>query len=96
MTDNTIDLSRNYLLLQSDRAVLVVLLPGGGDFWSQSMSGDATDPGIRRLLDSEHGRLLSALPMGAEWTNWEMHPAVTKFCSCSMAKQRFFWSFQTA
>ena len=55
MTDNTIDLLRNYLLLQPDGAA--VLLPGGGDFWSQLMSGDATDPGIRRLLGSEHGRV---------------------------------------
>ena len=39
------------------------------------MSGDATDPGIRRQMDSENGRLLSVLTMGGNWTNWEMHPA---------------------
>jgi len=39
------------------------------------MSGAATDPGIRRLMGSEKGRLLSALSIGADWTNWEMHPA---------------------
>ena len=39
------------------------------------MSGDATDSGIRRLMNSGKGRLLSALSMGADWTNWEMHPA---------------------
>ena len=73
MADDTIDLLKNYLLLEPDGAA--VLLPGGGDFWSQLMSGDVTDPGIRRLIDSENGRLLSALPMGDDWTNWEMHPA---------------------
>jgi mannose-6-phosphate isomerase-like protein (cupin superfamily) len=73
MADDTIDLSNNYLLLESDGAA--VLLPGGADFWSQLMSGDATDAGIRQLMASEKGRLLSALSMGADWTNWEMHPA---------------------
>ena len=73
MADDTIDLLKNYFLLEPDGAA--VLLPGGGDFWSQLMSGDATDPGIRRLMKSEKGRLLSALTMGADWTNWEMHPA---------------------
>jgi mannose-6-phosphate isomerase-like protein (cupin superfamily) len=73
MADDTIDLLENYLLLEPDGAS--VLLPGGGDFWSQLMSGEPTDSGIRRLMDSENGRLLSALPMSADWTNWEMHPA---------------------
>jgi mannose-6-phosphate isomerase-like protein (cupin superfamily) len=73
MADDTIDLLKNYLLLEPDGAA--VLLPGGGDFWSQLMSGNTTDPGILRLMGSEHGRLLSALAMGADWTNWEMHPA---------------------
>ena len=73
MADDTIDLATNYLLLEPDGAA--VLLPGGGDFWSQLMSGDVADPGIRRLIGSEKGRLLSALSMGADWTNWEMHPA---------------------
>lgn len=73
MADDTIDLLQNYLLLERDGEA--VLLPGGGDFWSQLMSGDPADPGIRRLLGSEHGRLLSGLSMGADWTNWEMHPA---------------------
>ena len=73
MADDTIDLLKNYLLLEPDGTA--VLLPGGGDFWSQFMSGDATDAGIRRLMGSEKGRLLSALSMGADWTNWEMHPA---------------------
>lgn len=39
------------------------------------MSGNATDSGVRRLIGSEKGRLLSASSMGADWTNWEMHPA---------------------
>ena len=73
MADDTIDLMKNYLLLEPDGTA--VPLPGGGEFWSQLMSGGATDPGIRRLMGSEHGRLLSALPMNADWTNWEMHPA---------------------
>ena len=38
------------------------------------MSGEASDPGIRRLVSSEHGRLLTVLTMNADWTNWEMHP----------------------
>jgi mannose-6-phosphate isomerase-like protein (cupin superfamily) len=73
MADDTIDLLNNYLLLDTDGAA--VLLPGGGEFWRQLMSGNATDPGIRRLMASANGRLLSALPMRADWTNWEMHPA---------------------
>lgn len=73
MADSTIDLMKNYLLLEPEGEA--VLLPGGGDFWSQLMSGKATDPGIRRLIGSEHGRLLSVLSMSADWTNWEMHPA---------------------
>jgi mannose-6-phosphate isomerase-like protein (cupin superfamily) len=70
---DTIDLSKNYMLLEPDGAA--VLLPGGGDFWSQLMSGNATDAGIRRLMASEKGRLLSALSMEKTWPNWEMHPA---------------------
>jgi mannose-6-phosphate isomerase-like protein (cupin superfamily) len=73
MADDTIDLLKNYLLLEPDGAA--VRLPGGGEFWSQVMSGNATDPGVRRLMGSANGRLLSALPMSADWTNWEMHPA---------------------
>ena len=73
MADDTIDLLNNYLLLEPDGTA--VPLPGGGAFWSQLMSGDAADPGIRRLMGSEKGRLVSALPMSADWTNWEMHPA---------------------
>jgi mannose-6-phosphate isomerase-like protein (cupin superfamily) len=73
MADDTIDLSKNYLLLEADGTA--VLLPGGRDFWSQLMSGNATDSGIRRLMGSEKGRLLSVSSMDADWTNWEMHPA---------------------
>ena len=73
MAEDTIDLSKNFLLLEPDGTSAV--LPGGGDFWSQLLSGKATDPGIQRLMGSEKGRLLAALPMGADWTHWEMHPA---------------------
>jgi mannose-6-phosphate isomerase-like protein (cupin superfamily) len=73
MVDDTIDLSKNYLMLDPDGTA--VLLPGGGEFWSQLMSGNATDRGIKRLLGSEKGRLLATLSMSADWTNWEMHPA---------------------
>ena len=73
MADDTIDLSKNYLLLEPDGTA--VPLPGGGDFWRQLMSGDPADSGIRRLMGSENGRLLSASSMGADWTNWEIHPA---------------------
>jgi len=73
MAGDTIDLLKNYLLLEPDGAA--ILLPGGGEFWMQLMSGNATDSGIRRLMSSEKGRLLSALSMAADWTNWEMHPA---------------------
>lgn len=65
MADDTIDLSKNYLLLEPDGTA--VPLPGGGDFWSQLMSGDPADSGIRRLMGSENGRLLSASSMGADW-----------------------------
>lgn len=73
MADDTVDLFKNYLLMEPNGAA--VLLPGGGEFWSQLMSGNATDPGIRQLMDSEKGRLLSALSMVTDWKNWEMHPA---------------------
>ena len=73
MADDTIDLMQNYLLLDSDGSS--ALLPGGGEFWSQLMSGKPTDPGVRRLMGSAKGRLLTVLPLRATWTNWEMHPA---------------------
>ncbi len=73
MADDTIDLLQNYLLLDPDGTT--ALLPGGGEFWSQLMSGKPSDPGIRRLLGSPTGRLLSTVPLRATWTNWEMHPA---------------------
>jgi mannose-6-phosphate isomerase-like protein (cupin superfamily) len=73
MAEDTIDLSKNYLLLEPDGTA--VRLPGGQDFWRQLMSGDATDPGIRQMIGSSNGRLLSALSMSADWTIWEMHPA---------------------
>ena len=73
MANDTIDPLKSYLLLEPDGTA--VLLPGGGDFWSQLMSGAATDSGVRRLMGSENGRLLSVSSMGADWTNWEMHPA---------------------
>jgi mannose-6-phosphate isomerase-like protein (cupin superfamily) len=73
MPEDTIDLSRNYMLLEPDGAA--VILPAGGEFWSQLMSGNPTDPGIRQLMGSENGRLLTALEMNADWNNWEMHPA---------------------
>ena len=58
MAEDTIDLSKNYLLLEPDGTSAI--LPGGADFWSQLMSGKATDPGIQRLMGSEKGRLLAA------------------------------------
>jgi mannose-6-phosphate isomerase-like protein (cupin superfamily) len=73
MADDTFDPAVNYLLLEPEGTA--VRLPGGAPFWSQVMSGQASDPGIRQLLGSEHGRLLSMLPMTADWQNWEMHPA---------------------
>jgi mannose-6-phosphate isomerase-like protein (cupin superfamily) len=73
MANDTIDLSKNYMLLEPDGAA--ILLPGGREFWSQLMSGNPTDPGIRQLMDSENGRLLTALSMNTDWNNWEMHPA---------------------
>jgi mannose-6-phosphate isomerase-like protein (cupin superfamily) len=72
MAEDTFDLLKNYFLLEPDGAAIV--LTGGMDFWSQLMSGDPTDPGIRRLMGSERGRLLTVLTMNADWTNWEMHP----------------------
>jgi len=72
MADDTFDLLRNYFLLEPDGAAIA--LPGGRDFWSQLMSGQPNDPGIRKLMGSEYGRLLTVLTMNANWTNWEMHP----------------------
>ena len=69
----TIDPVRNYLLLETDGTA--VQLPGGETFWKQLMSGHPTDPGVQRLMNATHGRLLSVLPMDADWMNWEMHPA---------------------
>ena len=66
MANDTIDLFKNYLLLESDGEA--VTLPGGGDFWGQLMSGNPADTGIRRLVDSKHGRLFSALHMGQRAT----------------------------
>ncbi len=73
MAEDTIDPLTNYFLLESDGAAIA--LPGGREFWTQLMSGNPGDPGIRRLMGSEHGRLLSVLTMNADWTNWEKHPA---------------------
>lgn len=70
---DTIDPIRNYLLLETDGTA--VTLPGGGAFWSQLMSGNPTDAGVKRLTEARHGRLLAALPMDEDWTNWEMHPS---------------------
>lgn len=73
MADDTIDLFKNYLLLEPEGESAT--LPGGGDFWSQLMSGNPADTGIRRLMGSKHGRLVCGLNMASDWTNWEMHPA---------------------
>jgi mannose-6-phosphate isomerase-like protein (cupin superfamily) len=91
MADDTIDPLKNYLLLEPDG--MAVLLPGGGDFWSQLMSGNATDPGIRRLMGSEKGRLLSALSPGADWTHWEMHPAGDEILVMLEGKVTFILDF---
>ena len=48
MASDTIDLSERYLLLEPDGTS--ALLPGGRDFWTQLMSGHATDSGVRRLV----------------------------------------------
>lgn len=63
----------NYILLETDGTATP--LPGGEPFWKQLMSGEPTDAGIQRLMNAEHGRLLSAFQMDADWTVWEMHPA---------------------
>lgn len=91
MADTTIDLLKNYMLLEPEGTA--VLLPGGGEFWSQLMSGEATDPGIRRLMGSAHGRLLSVLPMGSDWTNWEMHPAGDEILFMLEGKATFLLEF---
>ena len=91
MGDDTIDLSKNYLLLEPDGAS--VLLPGGGEFWGQLMSGNPTDPGIRQLAGSEKGRLLSLILMGKDWTNWEMHPAGDEILFMLEGKATFVLEF---
>jgi mannose-6-phosphate isomerase-like protein (cupin superfamily) len=69
----TLDPVATYLLLETDGTAMP--LPGGEPFWRQLMSGHPTDAGIQRLLNAPHGRLLAMMPMQADWTNWEMHPA---------------------
>ena len=73
MSGDTLDPFENYLLLEPDGTAL--LLPGGATFWSQLMSGNPTDPAICRFMESEQGRLLTALSIDADWRNWEMPPA---------------------
>ncbi|HEX7080406.1 MAG TPA: cupin domain-containing protein [Gammaproteobacteria bacterium] len=68
-----LDPMQNYLLLETDGTA--VTLPGGETFWKQLMSGRPTDPGVQRLMNAVHGRLLSLLSMDTTWTSWEMHPA---------------------
>ena len=60
MTEDTINLLKNYMLLEPDGAS--VLLPGGGEFWGQLMSGNPVDPGIRQLMGSDKGRLCRRYP----------------------------------
>jgi len=69
----TLDPLQTYLLLETDGTA--VPLPGGETFWTQLMSGRPTDAGVQRLMGATHGRLLSAIPMDEDWTNWERHPA---------------------
>ncbi len=69
----TLNPVNNYLLLETDGTA--VRLPGGEAFWKQLMSGNPTDTGVQRLMNANHGRLLSALPMDTTWTHWEMHPS---------------------
>jgi mannose-6-phosphate isomerase-like protein (cupin superfamily) len=73
MPTDTINPVEDYLLLEPDGTACVI--PGGGEFWRQLMSGKPTDPGIQRLMASDQGRLLTVLSMSADWTRWEMHPA---------------------
>jgi mannose-6-phosphate isomerase-like protein (cupin superfamily) len=91
MTDATTDLFENYLFLDTDGTAVV--LPGGAEFWRQLMSGQATDPGVRRLMGSEKGRLLSALSMSTDWTNWEMHPAGDEILVMLEGKATFVLDF---
>lgn len=70
---DTFDPAEDYLLLEPDGSV--VRLPGGADFWNQLMSGKPEHAGIRQLLDSPTGRLLSVFQCDTDWPNWEMHPA---------------------
>ena len=73
MPDGTIDPMENYLLLEANGSAIE--LPGGPEFWQQLiMSGKPEDEGIKRLMTSEHGRLLSVIERDADWVNWEMHP----------------------
>jgi mannose-6-phosphate isomerase-like protein (cupin superfamily) len=70
---DSFDPAENYLLLEPDGSV--VRLPGGEDFWNQLMSGNPRHAGIKQLLNSRTGRLLSVFHGDADWKNWEMHPA---------------------
>jgi len=70
---DTLDPTQNYLLLDTDGTAEA--LPGGEPFWTDLMSGSPKHPGIQRLMQSTHGRLLAVLPMDKDWTTWERHPA---------------------
>ena len=72
MPEDTMDPTEYYLLLETDGKA--VTLPGGEKFWRQLMSGKPEDAGVKRLLASDHGRLLTVMPMSDDWTIWEMHP----------------------
>lgn len=67
----TLDLRTTYLLLENDGDSLE--LPVTDDFWSQ-LSGQPTDPAIKRLAESD-GRMLAGYEMKGDWDHWEMHPA---------------------
>jgi mannose-6-phosphate isomerase-like protein (cupin superfamily) len=67
-----IDLRTTYLLLENGGDTIE--LPVGDDFWQQLMSGNPTDPVIKRLAGSD-GRMLSAYEMAEDWDHWENHPA---------------------
>lgn len=57
-----IDLTNTYLHLERGPGLHTIDV--GDDFWAT----------IDERTDLDDGRLVMAMPMTADWTNWEMHP----------------------
>lgn len=66
----THDMSDTYIHLAPDERAPAI--PGGAAFWGQVMSGQFTDPKVKRV--TEGGWLVSRFTHSGDWPHWEMHP----------------------